>query len=659
MKLLIHLIFSHFLVASFNESSVDALTKRYRTLFTEVHTFSASLAARIPFVSVANQQSCLGLAESDIRIRETVNTLSTSLAAALEQSEADLVLLTRASDFQAFLASLQEKFDALSRQMEGIGQGSTLETRQQYCCSCIAQIRSLYSSVEGFPLEAGHTLDSVRLQNLERDRLKAASTLRELQSAVEGNITDIEKALSATCGEKVERMRTGDELKSEAEPQPHTSTGIEATKRENEEHPQQVQSPASFQADFKTSISDFPYTRPVIATGDVFGPEAYTSETQATAIAQSAEKQSISTAEMHASRATRILVTTRESEAIGIAFLEASLLEISGSSLVAPEKYAIQSRLPNVKEAEAAQRQVSLLHAHIEDYEPKSPAEEARLEQLRLLLRSKADEAVRNVHLANFAALLGKNNDTISDLLVAIDNGEKAGILSALVSAERIFTSALDAGSAVADDSRVRTRLEQIEETWLEIRSMAEHAAEIPSLPCSSNSKSSSISSDFSIKSSARRAISNTEFYDFSPGSSKSWEATPRSQSFSSSSRIPGASPLARSVSKTSSRPASMLLSRPGRRSPGGFVAAKSPKSSGAFVSPASTPDLRRSLSSASNPTKRYSSTRRIDSSSNWKRESKPNIYQADPMRKLDIAVGDIVNNMTVRILCFVAVFRP
>jgi hypothetical protein len=207
----------------------------------------------------------------------------------------------------------------------------------------------------------------------------------------------------------------------------------------------------------------------------------------------------------------------------------------------------------------------------------------------------------------------------------------------------------------------VKIRMERLTRTWRDLKAHAEGDEDRASVSASVMSRSSSVASDLSGLPKARRAASA---HHSKPTGERAATLTPRVQSTGSVSRIPVASPRTRTVSDA----AECRPPRPTVPSPGIFLVPQSRKKAGfnhtsptaasllrsvSSMSTVGSPNLQRSFSSASATSpggSRRSSTRRVSSSFQAEHNVRPNAYRANPKRKLDVAVGRIVNKMNVSI---------
>lgn len=391
--------------------------------------------------------------------------------------------------------------------------------------------------------------------------------------------------------------------------------------------------------------------------------------------------------------------------------LETLLSELSFDRYLL-SKSASLSRLPTVEEAEAVQRQVSLAHMHLDDLQDSSMLSDqaqnetdSRLQALHEQLHQKTEEALAVMALATFSDAATQMDSAISDLLDSLDlkeNGDENGGPRTVALVEQAFQRVEFAAKPVLQDARVSRKLAQLEETWHEMQAVANGNGETessfvstPSLASKSLSRSSSIASDMSSVSKRSASAGSRLFRPPSTSSLRSHRGTAGSRqpsyalpTSSSLSRIPVSSPRVRADSTPSSRTSrtlsiSSILPSPTPQRDGFAVPAKpslralghgrhatqgTQRGSGGLSANFASPAMRRVSSAQSDATprkislaesnasdesksprsRRVSSIRRSGGAHASDTAARPNAYRPNPKRKLDVAVGRIVNRMNV-----------
>lgn len=374
---------------------------------------------------------------------------------------------------------------------------------------------------------------------------------------------------------------------------------------------------------------------------DVFGPEIY----------RSSETESLETT-------TPSLVaegSSRQHDIQHLQDVQQALLELSFEDALRPTKTTSPARLPTVEEAESAQRQVSLLHAHLEDLSA-GPTDDALVEirtSVDRLLQSKTNDSTTLVQLAIFRQTAEDADLAFSDLLEIIDQRcEDASVKidERLQAAKTALTRTKDASSVVQSDFRVARKLDQLETTYRDLEDMAQRESSHETRSASARSRVSSTSSHLSDH--PTRAVSAQQPERVS--SSSYATATPRNKS-AGPSRIPMASPRVGTSTASTPRPNAMRLPRKvslsnldSRRSPLLPLTRKSSREANLLATPSSSKRTYLTDAALQLPSARRSSTRRSSSAFSLGDDTRPNAYRPDTKRKLDVAVSRIVNNMNV-----------
>lgn len=316
--------------------------------------------------------------------------------------------------------------------------------------------------------------------------------------------------------------------------------------------------------------------------------------------------------------------------------------------------------LPSLREAEAIQRQVSLAHAQLDDLSVDGGACDnvASIEAVQLLLAQKSEDAATVAALADFGSSASECDNAISHLLDALDEQENEISPSTLNETDMLVRRA-QGKAAGLQDVRVADRLAQIEQVWADLKELIERGGSDGGSMSQPRSRSGSVASNVSASSS--RILGKGHFSIKGPAARMLSLAIPRTSSVTSLSRLPIAStPRNRktsTASTASTSSASRLPVRAASAAPTGkFLAPRaiSHKKSRKFgdglgrASPLSRQSSLSKLDNLTPPGSRRSSNRRSSGARDADVNDRPNNYRANSKRKLDVAVGNIVNTMNV-----------